>query len=279
MAHTLDGAMKTKTIHLAVRLVLGLCVLLSCACSTVPITGRRQMLLIPHDQNIAMSFQNYHQVMAQNRFSSNRADVEMVNRVGTRLQRAVETYFGDHQMSDRLKGFQWEFNLFENKEVNAWCMPGGKVAVYTGLLPVTQNETALAIVLGHEIAHAVAEHGNEKLSKALLIAVGAAGIEIALRNKTPETRTLWMAAYGLGSTVGLVLPFSREQESEADRLGLIFAAMAGYDPHEAVAFWQRMASSGKSPPEFLNDHPSNARRIKDINAELSEAMRYYKPLP
>lgn len=261
------------------RLALGLWVLLSCACSTVPITGRRQMLLIPHDQNIAMSFQNYHQVMAQNRFSSNRADVEMVNRVGTRLQRAVETYFGDHQMSDRLKGFQWEFNLFENKEVNAWCMPGGKVAVYTGLLPVTQNETALAIVLGHEIAHAVAEHGNEKLSKALLIAVGAAGIEIALRNKTPETRTLWMAAYGLGSTVGLVLPFSREQESEADRLGLIFAAMAGYDPHEAVAFWQRMASSGKSPPEFLNDHPSNARRIKDINAELSEAMRYYKPLP
>lgn len=253
--------------------------LLSCACSTVPITGRSQMLLIPNEQSLAMGLQGYQQAKKQNKLSQDQENVAMVKRVGTRLQRAVETYFTEHNLSDRLRGFQWEFNLFESKEVNAWCMPGGKVAVYTGLLPVTQNETALAIVLGHEIAHAVAEHGNEKMSSALLAQVGAAGVGIALQNKSPQTQGLWMAAYGVGTGVGVLLPFSREMESEADRLGLIFAAMAGYDPNEAIPFWQRMAAAGKSAPEFLSSHPSSDRRIQDLRKWMPEALRYYKPAP
>ena len=180
-------------------------------------------------------------------------------------------------MSAQLNGYQWEFNLVESEEVNAWCMPGGKVVVYTGILPVVQNEEGLAVVLGHEIAHAIAEHGNERMSQELLRSVGAVGLMVALDKEPEETKALWMGVYGVGSTLAVMLPYARTHESEADRMGLIFMAMAGYDPHEAPVFWERMAASGGAqPPEFLSTHPSHETRIQDLNSWIPEAMEYYK---
>jgi predicted Zn-dependent protease len=160
--------------------------------------------------------------------------------------------------------------------VNAWCMPGGKVVVYTGILPVTKNENGLAVVMGHEIAHAIAEHGNERMSQELLRQAGGVALTVALKDNPEETRNLWLAAYGLGSEVGVMLPFSRLHESEADHLGLIFMAMAGYDPREAPDFWTRMAEAGgQKPPEFLSTHPSDETRISSLNNWMPEALKYY----
>ena len=202
----------------------------------------------------------------------------MVKRVGTRIQKAVEQYFQQKGLSQQLDGYAWEFNLVEDKEANAWCMPGGKVVVYTGILPITKNEAGLATVMGHEIAHAVARHGNERMSQALLTQMGGMALAVALDQQPSQTSQLWMAVYGMGAQVGILLPYSRLQETEADHLGLIFMAMAGYDPHEAVEFWQRMAEmkDGKAPPEFLSTHPSDQARIKKIKEFIPEAMKYYR---
>jgi len=201
----------------------------------------------------------------------------MVKRVGTNIQHAVEEYLAQNNLSNRLEGYKWEFNLVEDEQVNAWCMPGGKVVVYTGILPVTKNEIGLAVVLGHEIAHAIAEHGNERMSQGLIQQLGGAALSVALRDKPQLTRDLFLTAYGVGSTVG-ILAYSRTQESEADHLGLIFMAMAGYNPGEAVNFWQRMAdmNKGSKPPEFLSTHPSDETRINDIKNWLPDALKYYK---
>jgi len=166
----------------------------------------------------------------------------------------------------------------EDKEVNAWCMPGGKVVVYSGILPVTQGEAGLAVVMAHEIAHAVAEHGNERMSQGLLAQFGGMALSEALSARPEATQNLWMTAYGVGAQYGAMLPYSRLQENEADHLGLIFMAMAGYDPNEAVTLWQRMATQkgGTAPPEFLSTHPSDAARIENIRRLIPEAMRYYK---
>ncbi|MEP7269691.1 MAG: M48 family metallopeptidase, partial [Saprospiraceae bacterium] len=175
------------------------------------------------------------------------------------------------------EGYKWEFNLVDNKEANAWCMPGGKVVVYTGLLPYTQNETSLAIVLGHEITHAIAQHGSERMSQGLLQQLGGTALQVALASKPAETQNLFMTAYGIGSTVGGTLPFSRKEEYEADKYGLYFSAMAGYNPQEAIAFWERMAASGGAkPPELLSSHPSDANRIEQIKANMPQAIAYYK---
>ena len=181
-------------------------------------------------------------------------------------------------MANQLQGFVWEFNLVESDEVNAWCMPGGKVVVYTGILPITQDETGLAVVMGHEIAHAVANHGSERMSHALITQMGGMALNKALENKPEQTRNLWMGAFGLGAQFGYMLPFSRTHEKEADHLGLIFMAIAGYNPEKAVEFWERMAqmSQGNAPPEFMSTHPSDATRIREIKAHLPEAMLYYK---
>jgi predicted Zn-dependent protease len=180
--------------------------------------------------------------------------------------------------ADRIKGYQWEFHLVNSKEANAWCMPGGKVVVYSGLLPLTQDEPSLAIVMGHEIGHAVARHGNERMSQMLLAAGLGLGLDVALSQKPAETRTMFMTAYGVGAGLG-TLAYSRNQESEADKLGLVFAAMAGYDPHVAIPFWQRMSANGGSKvPEILSTHPSDATRIKDIQAYMPTAMKYYKQM-
>lgn len=248
------------------------------SCQTVPITGRQQLSLIPSENVLGMSYTNYSEFISKHKVIADTRDARMVGSVGAGIQNAVERYFAGNNMSGLLSGYKWEFNLVEDKGINAWCMPGGKVVVYTGILPVTRDETGLAIVMGHEIAHAIAKHGDERLSQGLLAQMGGSALSTALSQKPKETQELFLTAYGLGAQVGVLLPYSRLQESEADRLGLIFMAMAGYDPHPAVDFWKRMSASkqGSSPPEFLSTHPADESRIKNIQQLIPEAMRYYK---
>lgn len=267
--------MKTNFKYFTVLFILS--IVLS-ACSSVPVTGRKQLNIIPSSQMMSMSYQQYDDFLKSNKLSTNAQQTQMIKTVGAKVKTAVETYFRQQNMSSELDGYRWEFNLIESPEANAWCMPGGKVVFYTGILPITEDATGVAVVMGHEIAHAIAEHGNERMSQSLVTELGGTALAVALQEKPAETQQLWMTAYGIGSQVGVMLPFSRLHESEADRLGLIFMAMAGYDPNEAVSFWQRMADmkNGQSPPEFLSTHPSDARRIRQIKEWLPEAMSYYK---
>ncbi len=246
-------------------------------CSTVPITGRSQLSLVSASEMNAMSFQQYDEFLKQSKLSSNTADVDMVKRVGVKIQKAVERYFAENNLASQLNGYAWEFNLVESEEVNAWCMPGGKVVVYTGILPITKDETGLAVVMGHEIAHAIAQHGAERMSQGLLQQLGGVALSVALADQPETTQNLFLTAYGVGTTLGVILPYSRTHESEADRLGLIFMSMAGYDPNAAVDFWIRMAAQkgGAAPPEFLSTHPSDETRIADIKKNLPEAMSYF----
>lgn len=267
-----------KNYKIKLCLLLSLISLLS-GCSQVEITGRKQFILIPDSTMNSMSFQNYGEFLASHKLSTNVQQTQMVKRVGERIEKAVEKYCVDNGIQDKLNGYEWEFNLVEDPNVNAWCMPGGKVVVYTGLLPVAQNETGLAVVMGHEIAHAFARHGAERMTDELLAQMGSIALSKALEKHPKETQNIFMAAYGAGAQVGILLPFNRKQESEADHLGLIFMAMAGYDPHGAVSFWERMEASnqGSQPLELLSTHPSDSTRIKDIQSLIPEAMAYYKP--
>lgn len=266
----------TVTRKTTLSILITACLFLACA--TVPITGRRQLILVPQSNLNSMSFQQYSQFISEHKLSDNTQQVQMVKRAGNRIKEAVQRYFADHGKSGALNGYAWDFNLVEDSAINAWCMPGGKVVVYTGILSVTQDETGLAVVMGHEIAHAVANHGNERMSQGLLAQMGGMALSVALQEKPEETRNLFLTAYGAGAQIGMILPFSRLHESEADRLGLIFMAMAGYDPRQAVGFWQRMANlkQGGAPPEFLSTHPSDEKRIADIRQLLPEAMQYFK---
>jgi predicted Zn-dependent protease len=207
-------------------------------------------------------------------------DAQMVRRVGERITRAVTQYYADKGLSDKLAGFKWEYNLVDDKAVNAWCMPGGKIVVYTGILPVTQNEAALAAVMGHEVSHALLQHGNQRMSQGLLQQLGGVALSVAVANKPAETQNLFLGAYGVGTAVGVLLPFSRKHELEADRYGLIWTAMAGYNPQEAIGLWERMEklSAGQKPPEFLSTHPAEGRRIAQLNKFMPEALTYYKPV-
>lgn len=246
------------------------------SCSTVPLTGRQQLSLVPESEMIALSFQQYGEFIKTSRISRDPAQTEMVRRVGTSIQRAVESYFAQKQISRELAGFAWEFSLVDSNEVNAFCMPGGKVVVFSGILPVTKTEAGLAVVVGHEVAHAVAKHGSERMSQGLLQQMGGLALQKALEDKPQETQALWMTAFGLGSQLGVMLPYSRTHEYEADRLGMIFMAMAGYDPNAALEFWQRMSQSGGAKaPEFLSTHPSDESRIAKIREVLPEALKYY----
>src|SRR6187200_1452539 len=207
------------------------------ACSTNPLTKKSQLTLLPESELQAMGTQQYQQFLATSRVvsASNNRDAEMVRRVGQRITRAVQEYYSQNGMSDKLNGFHWEYNLVDDKAVNAWCMPGGKIVVYTGLLPITQNEAALAVVMGHEVSHALLQHGNQRMSTQMGAQAVQAGLQVALANKSAETQNLFMSAYGIGAQVGVLLPFSRKQELEADEWGMIWGAMAGYNPREAIA--------------------------------------------
>lgn len=248
------------------------------SCSSVPVSGRKQLNLIPNSQMLSMSFSQYDQFLKEHQISNDQQKVNLVKTVGNNIKTAVESYFKQKNNYEVVEDFRWEFNLVESDEVNAWCMPGGKVVIYEGILPVTQDENGLAVVMGHEIAHAIAEHGNERMSQILVQQLGGVALATALQEQPSQTQQLWMSIYGVGTQVGVLLPYSRTHESEADELGLIFMAMAGYDPNGAVGFWQRMAaqSGGQEPPEFLSTHPSNETRINNIKSYIPEAMKYYK---
>ncbi|HUR66649.1 MAG TPA: M48 family metallopeptidase [Chitinophagaceae bacterium] len=252
------------------------------ACSRNALSGKKQLTLVPESELQTMATTEYQKFLSTNRVvsRSNNRDADMVNRVGSRIIRAVEAHYAELGMSDKLAGFKWETNLVEDKAINAWCMPGGKIVVYTGLLPVTQNEAALAFVMGHEVSHALLQHGNQRMSQGLLQQLGGVALAVAVSNKPAETQNLFMNAYGVGTTVGVMLPFSRNHELEADRYGLIFTARAGYNPQEAIGLWERMekASNGAKPPEFLSTHPSEGRRIQQLKDLMPEALRYYKPM-
>ena len=243
------------------------------------ITGRKQLNIVPDSMMNSMALQSYNEFLTDHKLSGNSQQTAMVKNVGTRIQNAVVKYCAEHGLSSQVRNYNWEFNLVEDPNINAWCMPGGKVVVYTGLMPVAQNEAGLAVVMGHEIAHAIAKHGSERMSQGLLVQMGGIALDEALANKPEQTKSIFTQSYGLGTQIGVLLPYSRLHESEADRMGLIFMAMAGYNPNEAVSFWERMAASkqGQAPPELLSTHPADSRRISNIKKLIPEAMRYYKP--
>lgn len=252
------------------------------ACSKNALTGKNQLTLLPEAELQSMAKQEYQQFLSTNKVvaSSNNRDAEMVRRVGQRITRAVEAHYAELGKTDELKGFNWEYNLVDDKAVNAWCMPGGKIVVYTGLLPITQNEAALATVMGHEVSHALLQHGNQRMSQGLLQQLGGVALSVAVANKPQQTQNLFLGAYGAGTQLGVLLPFSRTHELEADRWGLIFTARAGYNPQEAIGLWERMekAANGQKPPEFLSTHPSEGRRINQLKKYMPEALQYYKPM-
>ncbi len=248
-------------------------------CILNKVTGRKQLSLVQESELQLMAVGQYNSFLSENKVlnSGSNKDAAMVDRVGARISNAITKYFKTQGKESVTEGYKWEFNTVDSKEVNAWCMPGGKVVVYSGLLPVTQNETALAIVVGHEIAHAIAKHGSERMSEAMMQQLGGVALQVALSQKPQQTQDLFLQSYAIGSTVGAMLPWSRQQETEADQYGLIFAAMAGYNPQEAIAFWQRMSSAGGAkPPEFLSTHPSDESRMRKLKQFMPEAMKYYK---
>jgi len=248
------------------------------SCATVPLTGRKQMNLLPEATMAEMGFTNYDEFLKSNTLSSQRSAARLVEETGKRISGAVANFLSSNGMESQLKYFDWEFKLIADKTPNAWCMPGGKVVFYEGILPFTKNENGIAVVMGHEIAHAVARHGNERMSQQLLTQLGGMALAKAIEEKPQQTQQIFMVAFGIGSQVGVLLPYSRLHEKEADRLGLIFMAMAGYDPAGAIAFWERMSSGnqGGRPPEWLSTHPLDETRIADMKANLPEAMKYYE---
>jgi len=263
---------------LFVSLLMVLAVIGIQSCQKVPITGRKQMKLLPNSMMHKLGSESYTNFLKDNPpVNPPTIQSAMVTSVGRNTSMAVQKYMRDHGFAKRIEGYQWEFNVVESPDVNAWCMPGGKVMVYTGILPVTKDEAGLAVVLGHEIAHAIADHGNERMSQQLAVQLGGISLAVALEQKPQQTRDIFLAVYGVSSQLGQ-LAYSRQHELEADKLGLIFMAMAGYDPQRAVSFWQDMAlKGGNKPPEILSTHPSDERRIAQIRAFLPEAMKYYKP--
>jgi len=246
------------------------------SCTKVPITGRKQLKLLPDSMMAEMGQTNYAAFLKENPAVSppTRQSAE-VTAVGLRISKAVEKYMKDNNLSHKIAGYKWEFNVVDSKEVNAWCMPGGKVVVYTGILPLTKDDAGLAVVMGHEIAHAIADHGNERMSQELAVQAAGIGLQVFMQTKPQATQDIFMSSFGVGSQLG-ILAYSRQHELEADKLGLVFMAMAGYNPERAVSFWQEMAKmGGNKPPEIVSTHPSDERRIAQIQAFLPEAKKYF----
>ena len=247
------------------------------ACSTVPITGRKQLKLIPNGQLLPMSFEQYTQVLSESELSTDEEQVAMIKRVGQKIQKAAEDYYKENKLEKDLVGYDWEYNLIVSDQVNAWCMPGGKVAFYKGILPICEDETGVAVVMGHEVAHALANHGGERMSQGMIAQMGMGTLGAAMGENPTLTKQLLLQSIGMGTQLG-VLKFSRSNESEADHIGLILMAKAGYNPQAATSFWQRMAalSGGQAPPEFLSTHPESETRVNDLQALMPEALKYYK---
>jgi predicted Zn-dependent protease len=232
------------------------------------------MAFIGNNDLFTSSFAQYDQFLQEHETVTGTPEADMVNRLGLRIKEAAELWLSAEGHSDYLKDYQWEYHLVKSDEVNAWCMPGGKIVVYTGILPITQNEDSLAVVMGHEVSHALLNHGQQRMSASVLQELGAVGVSILLSNASPATQDLALQAYGIGTSVGGTLPFSRTHESEADYYGLILMALAGYDPNAAVPFWQRMADlGGGGTPEFLSTHPSDKTRIENIQKWIPEVQQ------
>jgi predicted Zn-dependent protease len=250
------------------------------SCTKVPITGRKQSTWGSETELAKMSETEYRKFLSEHKLTSNAQQSEMVKRVGSNIATSITNFFKTYQNGkyyNQIATYKWEFNTIEDPTVNAWCMPGGKVVVYTGLLPVTQNETALAVVMGHEIAHAVAKHGNERMTQQMKAQGISNVLSVALSGSPQATQEIFSVAYGVAGSLTM-LSYSRKHETEADKLGLVFMALAGYDPSEAISFWERMSkmSGNAKPPQILSTHPSDDQRIKDLKAWLPEAMTYYK---
>ena len=247
-----------------------LLILINFSCAKNPFTGKSTLALVPNSEILPSAFQQYSQFLTENKVITGTSDAKNVEVVGVKIKDAAEKWLNSNGYQGYLKDYQWEYKLVINKEVNAWCMPGGKIVVYSGILPITKNEVGLATVLGHEVSHALANHGQQRMSAGLLQQLGAVGVEVAVGNKTAQTQQIAMTAYGAVTQYGGMLPFNRSHESEADKIGLTLMAIAGYNPEQAVVFWERMAAntaaSGQVPPEFLSTHPSDATRIKDLKA-------------
>ena len=242
-------------------------------CATNPLTGKSTMALVDNTELFAMSFQEYDQFLAENKVITGTAEARIVERVGQNIRTAAEKWLASEGQSNYLDGYEWEYHLVDSQEVNAWCMPGGKIVVYSGILPVTETEDGLATVMGHEVAHALLNHGQQRMSAGVLQQLGGTVVGTVVSGGSENTQALTMLAYGVGSEVFGTLPFSREHESEADHYGLILMAIAGYEPEESVPFWERMSALSGGTVEFLSTHPSDATRIRQLRGWMAEAKK------
>lgn len=253
---------------------IGICIIgLIFSCAKNPFTGKKSLNFVSNDQLFPTAFQQYDGFLKENKVLVGTADAKRVTSVGMKIKAAAELLLKAKNQSEYLNDYKWEYNLVENKEVNAWCMPGGKIVVYTGILPITKDDAGLATVMGHEVAHALANHGAERMSASQIQQIGAVGVAVATGSKSAEQQQMWQQAYGIGSEVGAMLPFSRSQESEADKIGLTLMALAGFNPDAAISFWERMSanSGGSSQPEILSTHPADATRIANLKSLIPEA--------
>lgn len=272
--------MKNRIVTNAAKAILISSLLLVESCATVPLIGRRQLSLVPESTMLELSLTNYSDFIKESKLSTNQEQTAIIKRVGAKMSVAVEKYLKENGFADRVADFKWEFNLVQNDEMNAWCMPGGKVVFYTGIMPVAKNDAGIAVVMGHEIGHAVARHGNERMSQQMAQQfgnqLGSMAVPELFKANPEKAQAIFQTAYGLGSQYLVMLPYSRTQEYEGDKLGLIFMAIAGYNPNEAIGFWERMAAgSGGKMPEFMSTHPLEQNRIDAIKQFLPEAMKYY----
>ena len=256
-----------------IKVILGLMLALVLSCAKNPFTGKSTMAFVPNSQIFPMAFQQYDQFLNENKVITGTSEAKKIETIGMKIKTAAERWLNANGHSDYLNGYEWEYKLVESKELNAWCMPGGKIVFYTGILPVCKDDAGIAAVMGHEVAHALANHGQQRMSAGLAQQLGAVGAQVAVGNKDPQTQALVMQAYGVGSQVGGMLPFSRAHESEADMIGLTLMAIAGYNPDNAVFLWERMSaqSNGQAPPEILSTHPSNETRIQKLKELVPQA--------
>ena len=256
-----------------------ICILLGIyGCGSVPITGRSQLNLVSDHEVLSLSLQEYNDYIRTAKKSTDQAATAMVTNVGRRIADAVEAYYKYTGMEAALADYSWEFNLIDDPQVNAFCMPGGKIVVYSGILPITKDETGLAVVLGHEVGHAIAKHANERMSQQMIAQYGAAGLGAILGKSSSSVQSIAQTVYGLGAQYGVMLPYGRKHELEADELGLVLMGIAGYNPEAAIPFWERMSQQGSAVPEFMSTHPSDRTRIEDIRKKLPGAMEYYNAI-